>query len=149
MTKIAATRESMTFRNAFIGQAQEPTDSEVTTALGAAKARWDQLVAELTGEHKLTREWNSYSIKAGWALRLKRESRNIVYLSPSQGGFMASFALGDKAMLAARAGKFPRHVMKIIAEAKRYAEGSAVRIVVSGPEEVAVVERLTEIKLEN
>jgi len=149
MTKIAATKESTTFRNAFIGQAQEPTDRELATVLGAAKARWDQLIAGLTGEHKLTREWNSYSIKAGWALRLKRESRNIVYLSPSQGGFMASFALGDKALLAARASKFPPHVMKIIAEAKRYVEGSAVRIIVSGSEEVAVVERLTRIKLEN
>ncbi len=147
MTKIARTQE--TFRNAFIGQTQEPTDSEVAAVLGGAKARWDQLIAELMKEHKLTCEWNSYSIKAGWALRLKRESRNIVYLSPSQGGFMASFALGDKAMVAARASKFPSHVMKIIADAKRYAEGSAVRIVVSGSDEVRAVERLAKIKLEN
>ncbi len=149
MTKTAATRESTTFRNAFIGQAKEPADRELTTALGAAKALWDQLVAELAAEHKLTREWNSYSIKAGWALRLKREARNIVYLSPSQGGFMASFALGEKAMESARGERFPAHVRKTIAEAKKYAEGTAVRIVVSGAEEVAVVKRLTEIKLEN
>jgi hypothetical protein len=117
--------------------------------LGSSKALWDQLIAELEGEQKLTLEWNSYSIKAGWALRLKRESRNIVYLSPSQGGFMASFALSEKAILAARAVKFPKHVLKIIAEAKKYAEGTAVRIIVSGSAEVAVVKRLTKIKLEN
>lgn len=77
------------------------------------------------------------SIKAGWSLRLKREARNIVYLSPSQSRFMASFALSDKAMQAARACRFPKHVLKIIAEAKKYAEGTAVRIAVSGPEDVA------------
>jgi hypothetical protein len=149
MTKTAATRELTTFHNAFIGQAQEPTDRELAATLGAAKALWDRLVAEMTGEHNLTREWNSYSIKAGWSLRLKREARNIVYLSPSQGGFMASFALGGKAIHAARASKFPKHVLKIIAEAKKYGEGTAVRIVVSGSEDVAVVKKLTKIKMEN
>jgi hypothetical protein len=149
MTKAAATRESTAFRNAFIGQAKEPTDRELAAALGAARALWDQLVAELTAEHKLTREWNSYSVKAGWSLRLKREARNIVYLSPSQCGFMASFALGDKAIQATRASKFPKHVLKIIAEAKKYAEGTAVRIVVNGLEDVAVVKNLAKIKLEN
>jgi len=150
MTKTAATtRESTAFRNAFIGQAKEPTDRELAAALGAAKALWDQLVAELTGEHKLTREWSSYSTKAGWSLRLQWEARNIVYLSPAQSGFMASFALGDKAIQAARASKFPKHVMKIIAEAKKYAEGTAVRIVVNGSEDVAAVKSLARIKLES
>jgi hypothetical protein len=149
MTKMVATQKSTTFRNAFIGQAKEPNDRELTAALGSAKTFWDQLVAELAGEHKLTCEWNSYSIKAGWTLRLKSASRNIVYLSPSQSGFMASFALGEKAIQATQAVKFPKHVMKIIAEAKKYTEGTAVRIVVNGSEEVAVVKRLTKIKLEN
>jgi hypothetical protein len=149
MTKTAKTSESTTFRNAFIGQAKEPTDPELAAALGAAKVLWDRLVTELTEEHKLTCEWNSYSIKAGWALRLKREARNIVYLSPSQGGFMASFALGDKAIQAARASKFPKNVLKIIDEAKKYAEGTAVRILVGGSEDAAVVKSLARIKLEN
>jgi hypothetical protein len=149
MTKIAATQESTTFRNAFIGQAKEPTDRELAAVLGAAKTLWDELAAELTGEHKLNREWSSYSIKAGWSLRLKREARNIVYLSPSRSGFMASVALGEKAIQAARANKFSKHVLKIIGEAKKYAEGTAVRIVVSGSEDVAVVKELAKIKLEN
>lgn len=149
MAKSAATRESTTFRNIFIGQAKPPTDRELAAALGAAKALWDKLIAELTEEHKLTCEWDSYSIKAGWALRLKLEARNIVYLSPSQGGFMASFALGDKAVQVARAGKIPKNVSKIIDEAKKYTEGTAVRIVVTDPEHVTVVKDLAKIKLEN
>ncbi len=117
--------------------------------LGPAKVFWDQLVAELAGKHKLTREWNSYSVKAGWSLRLKREVRNIVYLSPSQGGFMASFALGDKAVQAARTSDLPERVVKLIAGAKKYAEGTAVRIAVKGPEDLAAVKKLAQIKLEN
>jgi len=149
MARTTAARESPTFRNAFIGQATEPTDPELAAALGESKARWEQLIAELTREHKLTCEWNSYSVKAGWALRLKREARNIVYLSPSRGSFMASFALGDKAIQAARVSKLPKDVLKIIDGAKKYAEGTAIRIVVSGSEDLAVVKNLAKIKLEN
>ena len=127
----------------------EPTVRELAVALGAAKALWDQLVDELAEEHNLTREWNTYSIKAGWSLRLKEEARNIVYLSPSQNSFMASFALNDKAIRAARASKFSGHVLRIIADAKKYAEGTAVRIAVNGPQDVAVVKGLAKIKLEN
>lgn len=127
----------------------EPTVRELAVALGAAKVLWDQLVDELAKEHKLTREWNTYSIKAGWSLRLKGEARNIVYLSPSQNDFMASFALSDKAMRAARASKVSGHALTIITDAKKYAEGTAVRIAVNGPRDVAVVKRLAKIKLEN
>ena len=138
----------MTFRNAFIGHEKQPTPRELA-ALGIAQPLWDQLVAELTANLKLTCESNSYSIKAGWSLRLKRDTRNIVYLSPSRGGFMASFALGDKAIAAARASELPKRVLKLIAGAKKYAEGTAVRIEVRGTEDLAVVKKLAEIKLKS
>jgi hypothetical protein len=90
--------------NAFIGKPKRPTEAELSAELGASKALWDELVADLAAEHKLTQEWNSYSKKAGWSLRLKLRDRNIVYLSPLRGSFRASFALGDKAVKAALAG---------------------------------------------
>ena len=61
----------------------------------------------------------------------------------------ASFALGDKAVAAARASGLPKRVVKIIDEAKKYAEGTAVRIDVNGPEDVAVVKTLAAIKLDH
>ncbi len=136
--------------NAFIGKTGEPTEDELAAELGPAKAVWDRLLAELADEQKLvTREWNSYSRKAGWSLRLKREKRNIVYLSPGRGCFMAAFALGDKAVQAARESKLPKPVIDIINEAKRYAEGTAVRLDIRGLEDIAAVKKLAAIKLEN
>ena len=92
--------------NAFIERTATPTEAELAEALGRpAKALWDKLVAELAEEHGATaRDWRSHSRKAGWALRLKRRDRVIVYLSPSRGCFVASFALGEKAA-EGRAGK--------------------------------------------
>jgi len=136
--------------NAFIGKPQKPTEDELAEQLGSAKPVWDRLLAELAENFDLvTLEWNSYSRKAGWSLRLKRGARNIVYLSPGRGCFMASFALGDKAVIAARASKLPKMVLRIINEAKRYAEGTAVRLDIRGPNDTVAVKKLAAIKLEN
>lgn len=137
--------------NAFIGKPEMPTDDDLKAELGRpAKALWDQLAAGLSERQIIdVREWNSYSRKAGWALRLKKGKRAIVYLSPSKGGFMASFALGGKALAAARESGLPRRVLQILDSAKHYAEGTAVRIEVKAPADVAIVEKLAEIKLAN
>jgi hypothetical protein len=135
--------------NAFAGKAKKPTEADLRAELGAHKALWDELVSGLAREYKLAVEWNSYSKKAGWSLRLKRGERNIVYLAPFRGCFRASFALGDKAVAAARESGLPKRVVKIIGEAKKYAEGTAVRVDVNGPEDVAVVKTLAAIKLDH
>jgi len=136
-------------KNAFIGKAKQPTNQELAVELGAAKALWDRLLAELAKLEIDGEEWNSYSRKAGWALKVKREARTILYLSPAWGGFTASFALGDKALQAARKSRLPKPVKKMIDGAKRYAEGSAVRIEVHAAKDLAVVKKLAVAKMEN
>jgi len=136
--------------NAFIGKAEKPTGEELAAELGASQALWDQLVAELAAELDIRdQDWHSYSRKAGWALRLKRKERNIVYLSPSRGSFLASFALGYKAVQAMRASQPSRRVLKAIEEGRRYAEGTAIRVEVAGPEDVADVKKLAKAKVEH
>jgi hypothetical protein len=139
----------MVLTNAFVGKPKPPTESELKAELGASKALWDELVDDLAKEHKLACEWNCYSKKAGWSLRLKRGERHIVYLSPVRGGFRASFALGDKAVQAALASGLPKPVIKLINEAKRYAEGTAVRIDVQAPADLEIVKKLTSVKLDH
>ena len=141
-------RAPVSLTNAFIGKTEPPTEREVTAVLGAAKALWEQLLAEMAGERKLTaREWNTSSPKLGWSLRVKRGDRIIVYLAPLHGCFRASFALGDKVVQAALASGLPKPVVKAIKAAKKYGEGTAVRIEVSSFEDIAVVKKLAELKL--
>jgi hypothetical protein len=137
--------------NAFIEKTSKPTDAELAEALGGpAKALWDKLTTELAEGYGVNvPDWHSYSRKAGWALRLKRKERAIVYLSPWRGGFMVSFALGEKAAKAARESGVPAAVVKIIDEARKYAEGRAVRIEVRGAEDVAAVVKVAVAKVEN
>jgi len=134
--------------NAFIDKPKKPTAAELTAALGPARALWNQLLARLADEHNLTvQEWNSYSRKAGWSLRLKHKDRNILYLTPCEGCFFVSFALGDKAVQAARQSGLPPGVIKTINEARRYAEGTGVRIEMKKPKDVELVKQLAAIKL--
>jgi Protein of unknown function (DUF3788) len=134
--------------NAFIGKPDAPTNEELSAELGSSKALWDRVLADLARECDLTeQEWNSYSSKAGWSLRMKRGKRNIVYLSPGHGCFMASFALGDKAVQAARASNLSQGVIGIIDAARRYAEGTAVRIDVETMADVADVTKVAALKL--
>jgi hypothetical protein len=143
-------RSEIVEANAFIGKVKKPTEKEVAEALGLAKPVWDQLIGELAEENGVDiQEWNSYSRKAGWSLRLKRKKRTIVWLAPCQGCFRVAFVLGEKAMKAARECGPPTHVMKILEEAPRYPEGTGVRLTVKEAKDVAVLKKLAEIKLAN
>jgi hypothetical protein len=97
----------------------------------------------------LSLEWGFASEKTGWGLRLKREKRTILYMTPCKGYFMASFALGEKAVKAAHESDLPVSVLGVIDSAKKYAEGRGVRLEVRSAEDVRNVEKLAVIKMAN
>lgn len=136
--------------NAFAGQATRPTERELASVLGGSHSLWQELVADLKRDLKLDgEEWNSYSVKAGWSLRLQLKKRNIVYFGPRSGYFLASLILGEKAVAAARKSKLPARILKMIDEAKRYPEGTAVRLEMRDAADASVVRTLANIKIEN
>jgi Protein of unknown function (DUF3788) len=136
--------------NAFPGKPERPTEQELAAELGQGKALWDQLLVELEKEFGLvTQEWNSYSRKAGWSLRLKHKKRNILYLLPCHGSFRVAFVLGDRAIEAAREARLPQRVMQLIDEGDRYPEGTGIRVDVKAPGDLSAIRKLTGIKLGN
>jgi len=130
--------------NAFIGRTKPPTDEELATALGAARALWDEILADLALP---VQEWNSYSPKAGWSLKLKQGKRTIVYLAPCQGSFRVAFILGAKALEAVRQAKPSQALRKTLDEAPRYPEGTGVRLHIKTRRDLAAVRKLAEAKL--
>lgn len=134
--------------NAFIGKAAKPTSRELKAALGATAELWEQLVNWLATEKRVAdEEWKSTSPKYGWTLRLKLKKRTILYLSPCAGCFRVAFALGDRAVAAARQSDIPKALMRAIDEAPRYAEGTGVRLLVKNPRDLSGIRKLADIKL--
>lgn len=135
--------------NAFVGHATKPTTEELTAALGPTASIWNQLVANMAELGLTIQEWNSYSIKAGWALRLKLKKRNILYMAPCKGCFCVAFVLGDRAVEAARESKLPKSIVKAIEDAPRYPEGTGLRLLVKRVSDLPPIRKLAAIKLAN
>jgi hypothetical protein len=142
-------REEMNIVNAFIGKAATPTSEEVAAALGDSYEVWKALLDWLAEQGVAELEWKSISPRYGWSLRPKLKKRTIVHLSPCNGCFCVVFLLGDRAVAAARQSDLSKDVLQLLDEAKRYAEGTGIRLVVKQKKDLASVRKLALIKLAN
>ena len=136
--------------SAFTDKAHQPTDNDLRSVLGKAHTAWVRLI-ELISDRidPISLVWGFTSATTGWGLRLKRNDRVILYMTPLEDHFLASFALGEKAVAAAHAQKLPMAVLKAIDSAPKYAEGRGVRIEVRQIRQVGALATLAEIKNEN
>jgi hypothetical protein len=134
--------------SAFDDKASAPTAAELASVLGRASGAWSSLKESLLAECRpLTEVWSFAGKAFGWSLRLKRDTRIIVYMTPCRGYFLASFVLGEKACLAAREARLLPSVLELIESAPKYAEGRGVRIPVRNKKECASIRTLAAIKL--
>jgi hypothetical protein len=134
--------------NAFAGQMRKPTEAELVAAIGIRKNMWDQLIAELDEQGAFDQQqWHSYSPKYGWSLRLIQKKRNILYMVPYRGYFQAAAIVGERALKTAKQSGLPAKLLKIIAAAPRYPEGTGIRIDVKTPADLKTVKALVAIKL--
>ncbi len=139
----------MEIPNAFIGKTTQPKPQEVAAALASTAEIWNQLLDWLAQQGVADQEWKSVSPKYGWALRMKLKKRTIVYLGPCDGCFRVSFVLGDRAVAVAKTGDLSRSTLELLDEAKRYAEGTGLRLMVNASEDLADIRKLALIKLAN
>lgn len=139
----------MEYSNAFAGKADEPTHSEVAEVLGAKVKLWDELIKWMREKEGVPdQEWKGVGAKKyGWSLRLKKKGRNIVYLSPGKGCFMASFVLSDKAVDEAKRAHLSKSVQDALGAAPRYPEGNGLRLRVTRASDLVAVRKIAGIKI--
>lgn len=136
--------------SAFSDKANPPTDADLRATLGKAHGAWLDLIAlafERIGA--LSQAWGFASASTGWGLRLHHKERILFYMTPREGHFLVSFALGDKAVAAAHAAKLPATLLAAIDAAPRYAEGRGVRIEVKQRRQVPALVTLAQVKQQN
>ena len=136
--------------SAFDDRSAPPRDEELAKVLGRTSGHWDKLRAAIAARYEpLTETWKFAGRQWGWSLQLKQKKRAVLYLTPRKGHFTAGFALGEKAVKAARQSGLPAAVLKIIDSAPKYAEGRGVRMEVRTKKDVGIVEQLAAIKMAN
>ena len=139
----------MDFPNAFIGKKTQPSAKDLAATLSDSMGVWKELITWLTAKGISCKEWHSISPKYGWALRPKLKSRTILYMGPCASCFRVSLVLGDRAVAAARTSDLPKTLLKEIAGARRYAEGTGIRLLVKTAEDLEPARTLVEIKLQH
>lgn len=136
--------------SAFDDKSAKPKARDLKKTLGRTSAHWDGLIAHIAAEHApLDQTWNFAGASWGWALRLKWKKRTVLYMTPCKGHFLVGFALGEKAVKAAHGSTLPDSVLTMIDQAKKYAEGRAVRIEVRSKKDLEITKKLAAIKMAN
>ena len=132
----------------FDDKSKQPTEADLARVLKGSFAFWNDLKKRIASRFpSLTAEWGFTSKSTGWGLRLKNKERVILYMTPCEGYFLASFALGEKAVAAAHDCNLASSVLSVINSAKRYAEGRGVRLEVRNGRDVRNVEKLAVVKM--
>lgn len=134
--------------SAFDDKSRQPRDDEIAAVLGKTYALWNKLKELIESRFPpLSIEWGFSSKSTGWGLRLKQNDRAVLYMTPCKGYFLASFALGEKAVKAAHESSLPASVLTTIDAAKKYAEGRGVRLEVKTSVDLRSIEKLAIIKM--
>jgi hypothetical protein len=134
--------------SAFDDKAKEPTKRDLKLTLGRSSGHWDNLIAYIASEYApLDSKWNFAGAAWGWSLRLKQEKRTVLYMTPCKEYFYVGSVLGEKAVTAARRTDLPDMVLSLIDQAKKYAEGRAVRLEVRNKKDLQSAKTLADIKM--
>ncbi|NMC43442.1 MAG: DUF3788 domain-containing protein [candidate division Zixibacteria bacterium] len=136
--------------SAFDDKTKQPQDDDLAAMLGKTISLWNELKQSIAAKYApVTAEWGFACKAYGWGLRLKRDKRAILYMTPGKGYFLVSFALGEKAVAAAHQQKLPAAILKIFDDAPKYAEGRGVRFEIRSANDIHHMVRLAEIKMAN
>ncbi len=134
--------------SAFDDKSREPHDDDLAGVLGSTFIIWSDLKKRILSKFDpATTEWKYSGKSSGWGMRIISAKRVIIYMTPCEGYFLASFALGEKAVNAIRTCGLPASVMQVIDAAPKYAEGRGVRFEVKTAAVVKHIETIAACKM--
>ncbi len=136
--------------NVFNDKSAKPDGKSVLKALGRAGNCWLEIrryAEESFGP--LTEEWKYYSPKYGWTMKLLSKKRNLLFFVAMDGSFRVAFVFGDKAAAAIKKSDLPKEIIDEIRNAKKYVEGTGLRLEVKDAKSAAIIKRLIQMKVEN
>ncbi|MCK6484440.1 MAG: DUF3788 family protein [Phycisphaerae bacterium] len=123
------------------------TNTDPPDGLGAARALWDQLLARVRAELPEAQVvWKVYAGKSGRQCVIRMKDRNLAYLKPGDGCFLAGFALSDAAVALLADAKLPAEFVEEVRSSPKYQEGRPARVRVDSAATLKTAATLLDIK---
>lgn len=136
--------------SAMTDRSRPPGPDDLRRVLGKAHVHWARLLERVEEQiGPVSEVWKFTSAGTGWGLRVVSGERVILYMTPQEGQFLVSFALGERAVTAARAARLAAGVSQAIEQAPRYVEGRGVRVVVRDGKHLSALARVARAKRDN
>jgi hypothetical protein len=134
----------------FTDRSKKPDDKRLVKTIGKSGTHWTAIKAHISKKHgEPLEQWKYYGPKAGWVLKVLLKKRNLFFLTPLKGYFRVAFVFRDKAATAVEKSRLPAAIRNELKEARRYAEGRALRLEVKSPKDATHVRKLVDIKIAN
>lgn len=133
--------------SAFNNKDNVPTDLQLLDLLGDKIVWWKSVETYCLGKWPtLVGEWNFSGANYGWNFRLKDKKRAVIYLIPTNSGFMTALIFGQKAYEAVLQSDVDGQLKYDLQNAKPYAEGRGIRFAINQLSQLDDVRKLIDIK---
>lgn len=122
-----------------------PDDDALAAALKGGKSLWDKLIVLSGGSG----EWKFYKKAAGWTYPVKQGKRTLFHMMPKEGWLRLTFVYGERAVEAAKSAGLPEQVLNDLLQATAYAEGRSVNVDIRSEADIAIAQKLLQLKTEH
>ncbi len=134
----------------FTDKNHTPSADDLANALGDTMQFWRAIEVFLLQKNpSATSEWHFSGPKFGWSFRIKDRKRVLIYLLPRSHFFKIACIFGATAMDQIVASDISEDIKTELKLAKKYAEGSGIRIDVRDPAILDDIKKLVAIKILN
>ena len=133
----------------FADKNHQPTDTEVSEAIGLMLPAWQVLVKFIRESYPVQEDFKFlYGKKYGWALRFRINGKLLTSLYPTQNGFTAQVNRGPTAIEQAQRMKLSKNVQQAVAKAYPYPEGRWLFVPVESENDIRDIQRLLALRSE-
>lgn len=131
----------------FTDKNHQPTDTEVSEAVGPMLPAWQELVKYIRKNYPIQEDFKFlYGKTYGWALRFRIKEKLLTSLYPTQNGFTAQVILSPAAIEQAQLMKPGKNVQQAIAKAHPYPEGRWLFVSVESENDIPDIQILLALR---
>lgn len=135
----------------YTDKSKHPTEEEVQTTLNENHIFWTAIESLIMDYGTIRVEWKFYSKKTGWCKKIilinGKVERNLIFLYPNQGFFTCVLVFGTKAIMQIEDDIMLSQVSETLKESKQYAEGKSFQYEIHNHQDMALLQKLIEIKI--